>query len=122
MVKNLKGLELQYFKDNFKVEGYFAPTVFTSDIDGQKYALCIGNPWIPIPDAMTTQEVHDKWVKKVSVSVKNKIEVKVPASRGKTVYNVTFGTAWNCTCSGFKFRKNCSHIDKVKEDLKSKFA
>lgn len=121
MVKNLKGKELQKFKDNFKVEGYFAPTVFQSLLDDRRYCLCMGNPWIEIPDEMTTQEVHDRWVKRISVKPKTEFETTIKSSKGKTEYKVSFtDKKWNCSCSGFKFRGRCSHIDEAKQKLYDK--
>ena len=122
MVKNFTGKELQEFKDNFKILSYWAPTTFKSTIDGQKFAIAIGCPWIPIPNDMTLDEVHERWIKKEFPKPKeNKIVIKVPASRGKTEYTVSFSDKWNCTCSAFKFKKNCKHIDSVKLELKNKF-
>jgi hypothetical protein len=121
MIKNLTGIELEQFKSNFKIESYWAPTTFISPIDNQKYAIAMGTPWVPIPHDMTSQEVHDKWIKKTFIKPTNKIEVKVPATRGKTLYTVSFSTKWNCTCSGFRFKGSCKHLEIVKEGLKQKF-
>jgi len=118
MIKNLQGKELEQFKDNFKIISYWAPTIFTSPIDNQKYAIAIGSPWIPIPHAMTLQEVSERWIKKELK--KPEIIQRVPSKRGKGKYTVTFDKSWKCTCSGYKFKRNCSHIDDVKSKLKLK--
>lgn len=119
-MSSLKGKELEKFKSQFKIESIFAPTVFVSPIDNQKYAIGIGSPWIPIPDEMTRQDVHDRWVKKEFKKPETTISKVVSSSRGKGEYNVTFNGKWNCTCSGFKYKGKCSHIDKVKSELKNK--
>jgi len=116
--KMLQGKELEQFKDNFKIISYWAPTIFTSPIDNQKYAIAIGSPWIPIPHAMTLQEVSERWIKKELK--KPEIIQRVPSKRGKGEYTVTFDKSWKCTCSGYKFKRNCSHIDDVKSKLKLK--
>ena len=119
MIKNLTGKDLIDFKNSFSIESYFAPTTVISTIDGQKYAIAIGSNWIPIPDEMTNQDVHEKWVRKNFNNEKSVIK-KVKALRGKGEFTVTFGKKWECTCSTFKSRKKCGHIDIVKEELKNK--
>lgn len=118
MIKNLQGKELKQFKDNFKIISYWAPTTFTSPIDNQKYAIAIGSPWIPIPHAMTLQEVNERWIKKESK--KPEVTQKIPSKSGKGEYTVIFDKSWKCTCSGYKFKKNCGHINDVKLKLKLK--
>ena len=120
MVKNLKGKELDKFKEDFFVEGHFPPITFISLIDSQKYVICIGNPWIPIPDDMDISDVNKKWIKKEFSKPKNKIEISIKSARGKGEYIVSFDKTWKCNCSGFNFRRSCSHIDKAKLEFKKK--
>ncbi len=121
MIKNLTGKELEKFKSEFTITGYFAPTVYLSHIDGQKYAICIGAPWIPIPFEMTREDVHARWIKKEVKREDAQFITKVPSSKGKTQYTVSFERKkWMCTCPGFKFKGVCTHITSVKSGLKSK--
>jgi hypothetical protein len=121
-IRFLSGDELEEFKKNFKIECVFAPTVFLSPTDNQKYAIGIGGDgWIPIPHAMTQQDVHERWLRKNYQKTTPKISKKITSGRGKGEYTVQFDKTWNCTCSGFKFRGSCAHINKVKTELKIKF-
>lgn len=119
-VRNLQGKELEKFKSEFKIESYWAPTTYTSMLDGQKYAIGMGSPWIPIPHAMTQKEVHEKWIKKELKKPDFKVKKTIESSKGKNKYEVIFDGSWQCSCSGYKFRKNCSHIEKVKKEIKLK--
>jgi hypothetical protein len=109
------------FKKNFKIEGYMSATTFTSVVDGRKYAVSGGN-WIHIPNDMTFDEVRSAWVDlRVSLVKENHKDLikEVKSSKGKSSYKVFFQKgSWSCTCSGYGFRRKCSHIDSVKKELK----
>ncbi len=47
---------------DFRIVSPFAPTVIRA-LDGRRYAIAIGSPWIEIPEEMTVNEVHAGWVK-----------------------------------------------------------
>jgi RNase P protein component len=52
----------------------------------------------------------------------NNIMREVKSSKGDKTYRVSFkNNIWSCTCSGFTFRKKCTHTDSVKNDLKKLF-
>ena len=116
-IKSLQGKELEDFISNFEVNGYYAPSVYTSHVDNQKFVLCMGNPWIPIPDAMTLEDVVSKWVQR-QVSKPSFVKEIVGSRGGK--YKVTFDKTWKCTCSVFQFKKKCIHIDSTKLELQTK--
>lgn len=109
------------FKKNFKIEGWMHPTTITSVIDGRKYAVC-GGTWIHIPNDMTFDEVQLGWIDLKPTLKQNDIFKEVKSSKGNTTYKVSFRSgSWNCTCSGFGFRRKCSHVEGIKEDLKKLF-
>lgn len=109
-------MNIEEFKKNFRIHSQFAPTVFQSAIDGKRYAIAIGAKWIEIPAEMTYQDVHDRWIKPEKPKpIEPKIIRKV-ISRKKE-YTVTFTNKWNCTCSTFKTKKKCLHLDEVKKSL-----
>ena len=112
------------FKKNFKIEGWLDPIIFTSTVDGRKYAISGGN-WINIPDDMTHQEVKSGFID-LRLTLKKEshgdIYKEVKSSKGKTSYKVSFKSgSWNCTCSGFGFRRKCTHVDSIKSELKQLF-
>lgn len=110
------------FKKNFKIEGHLHPTTFTSVIDGRKYAVCGGN-WIHIPNDMTFEEVLSGWVDLRPVrEAHSDVFKEIKSSNGESTYKVYFSNnSWSCNCSGFSFRRKCSHVDRVKKDLKKLF-
>lgn len=112
----------KYFRKNFRLEGLMSPTVMTSAVDGKKYAIS-GSNWIHIPGDMTFEEVKLGFVDLRPVSKEqDNVYKEIKSSNGKSTYKVSFRFgSWNCTCSGFGFRRKCSHIEGVKNDLKKLF-
>ena len=74
--------------------------------------LCPG--WIKVPDGTTREDV--KWEKdlpKSSIPVFKEFDVKGLTGDYQVVLSDQFGNS--CSCTGFKFRKHCKHIDQVKD-------
>lgn len=124
--RNHKTMEFDKdFKKNFKIEGWLPPTTLTSVVDGKKYAISGGN-WIHIPNDMTYEEVCAGFIDLRPTLRREKnlgdVYKEVKSSKGKATYKVSYkNSSWNCTCSGFSFRRKCSHVDGVKKDLKKLF-
>jgi hypothetical protein len=110
----------KHFKKHFSIEGHLHPTIIRSVINDKRYAVC-GGTWIEIPEDMTFQDVQDGWIKPKSKSESiPMISQKVESSKGKKSYTVSHNNGhWSCTCSGYGFRKKCSHIDKLKSEYES---
>jgi hypothetical protein len=47
--------------NEFKIEGWFPPGIFTSPLNGVRYAIC-GSNWVEISKEMTIDEVMKGWV------------------------------------------------------------
>lgn len=110
-------MDKEDFKKNFKIEGIYHPTIFRSIVSDKVYAVSGGN-WVEIPPDMTFEEVQRGWVNTMPKPKKApEISKKIESSRGKGSYTVSHKNgAWSCTCSGFGYRRKCSHIDKLKKE------
>ena len=83
---------------------------------GGKYYICPG--WHEVSCEITYSEVMERWNQlfpRQEFKPLNTISKEVVSSKGDKKYLVTFDRfGWNCTCVGFGFRRNCSHITQVK--------
>lgn len=98
-----------------KVKSHMPPTVITT-LSGT-FAVFGGN-WIPVPADTTLEEVTKWWepvrfVKKAMPTADKSFKVK--GSKGDVYVVSVQNNVWNCTCSGFGFRRKCRHIDSVKK-------
>ena len=88
-----------------------------SVFNGQKYVI---PGWYPVPMETTLEEVytHWKWKGEEKEKKPGKIERDVVSSNGEKTYKVLYNNGvWWCSCIGYEFRRNCSHITKVKEEI-----
>ena len=112
------------FKKNFRLEGWITPTMITSVVDGKKYAIS-GSNWIHIPNDMTYEDIKNGFIDLTPIRTKEKhndFYKEVKSSKGNTTYKVSFISGqWSCNCSGFSFRRKCTHIDNTKTELKKIF-
>jgi hypothetical protein len=59
--------------------------------------------------------IADQWHLKLDQPVKEGKQFLVTGSRGDQ-YTVTEKNGkWDCSCSGFKFRSKCRHVDEIKK-------
>ncbi len=84
--------------------------------------LYIVPKWIKVPDGTTIVDVLKKW-KKVEFKTQSHSDIheKIKSSNGKDSYTVTLiNNRWNCTCTGFGFRRDCKHVREIKLKYKIK--
>lgn len=81
---------------------------------GQKKAKVLSQPVTFDQRGRRFRAVEDQWKVKIQVEPKKKSQGKtwkVTGSRGDTYTVTQEGNRWDCTCSGFKFRGKCRHVD-----------
>lgn len=90
-----------------------------------------GKPWYILPmwiryrsreQFEEMRQVFDEAMKKRQSKPKvDRVQTwEVSSSKGDKTYTVEYdGHSWSCTCSGFQYRKRCSHIEKKKVSLKT---
>ena len=70
------------------------------------------------------QDAFDRWVKKSYVNVQPEPisnNWKVKNSKGNSHYEVSYiNNQWNCNCVGFGFRRDCKHIQQIKQNKNEK--
>lgn len=110
----------------FKIEGPYPPTIIRSFVDGKRYA--ISGVWVEIPEDMTYEEVYAGWVNTCKRAKENKVQYpisrkrffKVLSSKRDKNYVVKLDRGfYSCTCVGYDFRRDCTHIKQVKEYIKN---
>lgn len=68
--------------DNFRIEGWFPPSIIKSNIEDKTYAVC-GSSWIEIPANATIEEVTKGWICTASV-ILPKIKPNFPKRQTKS--------------------------------------
>lgn len=98
---------------NFKFKSFLPPALVTT-LNG----TFIVPGWYEVPKETTLEEVKKHWEKDEPKVDKpsHTLSEKVEASKPGKFYNVTFdGMYWDCNCVGFGFRKNCRHVEQIKQ-------
>lgn len=92
-----------------QVDGIIPPTKFKSIVSNKTYIV---PQWIEVGDDFNL-ETDLIWNKTQYNQPKELAKIK--ASRGDTFYIISqLNNKIICTCSGFKFRTECKHVQKFK--------
>ena len=75
--------------------------------------------WHIVPNGTTLEEVYEHWIRKFPKSEPNPTdfikETIISKNSGKK-YTVKYSmNVWECTCPGYDFHRNCSHIKEIKK-------
>ena len=97
------------------------PPVVINTVSG-RYAV-YGSQWFLVDASFTMQDAFDRWVMKSYASQESHIPSakswKVKNSKGSGFYTVSYADKrWNCSCVGFGFRRDCKHIQQIKQNEK----
>ena len=96
---------------------------FIANILDKKYALIQGfENWIEVSMDVELEDLRERWSypEKENKEVIKAKEYAVKSSKGDKNYNVkVVDGVFSCTCAGFGYRRNCSHIDKIKKEIKN---
>ena len=121
-VKNNSCVSRQLFPNEPDTISYTGNIVGSAEFDPPESIRITGNIKMPVRVIMfrSIVELNGEPVDLEKVELIEKPRhVFVVGSTGKT-YKITINDLGNysCTCSGFGFRKTCSHIDKFKKENK----
>jgi len=96
-------------RGKIEVDGILPPTKFKSLVSNKTYIV---PQWIEVDDDFN-METDLIWNKTKYNQPKELAKVK--ASRGNTVYTISeLNNKISCTCSGFKFKLGCKHVQQFK--------
>ena len=97
------------------------PPVIHTALDGKRYAVG-GGQWEELPDYVTNETLHKWMVWGAAVPKKNVPNDKVwevKGSKGNTYTVSRKSGAWACTCAGFKWRRDCKHMEAKQQECQN---
>lgn len=88
----------------YEIKSPITPSIFVSSIDGKTWIVPV---WVEVPKGTVLSQI-----KHIAPTYDQFVELsRVKASKGNTVYIISQkGKEYKCTCTGFKFKRNCKHI------------
>jgi len=98
----------------------YPPTIIKSVGQGKTFAVSEGT-WIEVPDGSTLEDADKlfcwgtegrKYWDPDYTEDKNQWEVT--GSKDKKYMVTQNGTSWHCECTGYRFRRDCKHIQNLK--------
>lgn len=103
------------------VENLLPPTIIKAQ--SGRYAVFSNVGWFPIGEDVTFEDVLKRWKQ---TSLAKKVEDKskewswqIENSKKNGFYTVSFDKrGWQCTCTGFVYRRDCKHVQQAKTKLK----
>lgn len=96
------------------------PSIFRSVVTGKRYA--VGGEWVEIPEDVTRGTLDQWMVWSATLPKKNVPNDKVwevKGSKGSTYTVSRKSGAWSCTCAGFKWRRDCKHMEAKKQECQN---
>jgi len=85
-----------------------------------KYYTSTDSGWMELPDGTTLEDLRKVWIDssiKPKKTGEDKVqEFQIKSGRGEKYYTVKNKNGeWSCTCTGFGFRRKCTHIETAKK-------
>ena len=94
------------------IKSFLPPTIV--ETQNGRWAVA-GSQWLPIPKTVTLEMVRAAWIPdRPKKQVFKSGNWKVNGSKGDSYTVTNVNGQWNCTCTGFGFRRKCKHIDSIK--------
>ena len=97
---------------------HYPPSIFT--IVGKSYTST-DEGWLELPEGITLEDLKKVWIDtsiKLKKTGEDKVqEFQIKSGKGEKFYTVKNKNGdWSCTCTGFGFRRKCTHIETAKKE------
>ena len=100
------------------MSGPYPPLVST--MNGKTFAVS-GSHWVEILQDISDRVVNIIWKRPIQLEVVKPKELRKEflSSKGDKVYHTVVRSdgVKGCSCSGFKYRGRCRHIDELRKEL-----
>ena len=98
----------------------YPPTIVKSVGQGKTFAVS-GETWIEVPDGSTLEDADKLFCWGVEGRkhwdpdyTEEKNQWEITGSKDKKYMVTQNGTSWHCECAGYRFRRDCKHIQNLK--------